>query len=200
MMRRGSGLVLAISFGLGSLSLGGVGCDEADPTLKQWTVEDHKHRTERRTRREKDRKRNHSRPQKSNQLASVTWETQCASCHGSKGKGDGPEARVTKPKDLTSRQWQASVTNEQLAQSIVRGKGQMPAYNLPVSTVVSLVDYIRAMRKRTREERVQERAARRSRSSRKKAKKGAVGTVSGALLGPAQPALTAPPAPAAGKR
>ena len=41
------------------------------------------------------------------ELGSVVYSEQCASCHGSEGKGNGPAARFLdpKPRDFTSGEW-----------------------------------------------------------------------------------------------
>lgn len=181
MLRHGSWVLVAVSFALGS-----VGCDSPAPDLKEWTLADHKHRTERKTRREKDRVRNHSRPQKMDQVAGVTWTAQCASCHGKKGRADGPTSAMVGAKDLSDRRWQSDVTDKQIEESIRKGKGKMPAFNLPESTVQLMVRYVRNLRMKTREERIQERKARRAE------RKSAAAPVSGHLPTPAQPNGAAP--------
>jgi hypothetical protein len=51
--------------------------------------------------------------------------------------------------DLTRADWQATVTDEQLAASIVNGKGKMPPFpNLPPKIVAGLVGRIRSVRGR----------------------------------------------------
>lgn len=51
------------------------------------------------------------------------FDTLCASCHGTSGKGDGPGAAALnpKPRDYTDAKWQASVTDEQLEKIILKG-------------------------------------------------------------------------------
>jgi hypothetical protein len=47
--------------------------------------------------------------------------------------------------DLTRADWQATMTDEQLARSIVTGKGKMPSFvDLPEKVVRGLVARIRA--------------------------------------------------------
>lgn len=55
--------------------------------------------------------------------AKQKFDTLCASCHGTSGKGDGPGAAALnpKPRDYTDAKWQASVTDEQLKKIIVKG-------------------------------------------------------------------------------
>jgi cytochrome c551/c552 len=62
-------------------------------------------------------------------LASVPPESRgifsqrCATCHGADGKGNGPAAAALspKPRNYTDKHWQASVTDDQLKQTIVGG-------------------------------------------------------------------------------
>lgn len=55
--------------------------------------------------------------------AEQIFATRCFTCHGSLGKGDGPgSAGLTpKPRDLTSQEWQASVTDEHIEKIIKFG-------------------------------------------------------------------------------
>jgi len=55
--------------------------------------------------------------------AKKAFETVCAACHGTSGKGDGPAAAQLnpKPRDYTDAEWQKSVTDEDLAKVIVEG-------------------------------------------------------------------------------
>jgi cytochrome c551/c552 len=55
--------------------------------------------------------------------ALVIWRSGCMSCHGARGRGDGSvAARLTPPpRDHSDPAWQASVTDEQIAQVIVQG-------------------------------------------------------------------------------
>jgi mono/diheme cytochrome c family protein len=73
----------------------------------------------------------------------VAWSRNCASCHGTYGAGDGPQGRMTGARDLTTVEWQSSVTDEAIAQAIRKGRGRMPAFPLPDSTVTSLVHLVR---------------------------------------------------------
>jgi mono/diheme cytochrome c family protein len=55
--------------------------------------------------------------------AKETFDTRCAACHGTSGKGDGPGAASLnpKPRDYTDKAWQASVTDEQIKKTILLG-------------------------------------------------------------------------------
>ena len=55
--------------------------------------------------------------------ADTIFATRCAACHGTDGKGTGPAAAALnpKPRDYTSEEWQKSVTDQQISQTIVKG-------------------------------------------------------------------------------
>jgi cytochrome c553 len=55
--------------------------------------------------------------------AEAMFATVCATCHGMDGKGKGPAAETLnpKPRDYTDAKWQASVTDDQLKQTILKG-------------------------------------------------------------------------------
>ena len=70
----------------------------------------------------------------------------CNTCHGPLGKGDGPQGSLVKAPDLTRPDWQAKVTDEEIAARIRSGKGLMPPNDLPDSTIKGLVARVRALR------------------------------------------------------
>jgi cytochrome c553 len=51
------------------------------------------------------------------------FSTMCVMCHGADGSGRGPAAAslTIKPRDYTDSAWQASVTDDQLKEIIVKG-------------------------------------------------------------------------------
>jgi len=52
-------------------------------------------------------------------------ESRCAMCHGKAGKGDGPNGVTLnpKPQDLTTKEWQKSVSDAQVRSVILKGGG-----------------------------------------------------------------------------
>jgi cytochrome c553 len=56
-------------------------------------------------------------------VAQLTFSTVCAACHGIDGKGNGPAAVALnpKPRDYTDPAWQASITDDQIKETIVKG-------------------------------------------------------------------------------
>lgn len=55
--------------------------------------------------------------------AQTTFKTVCATCHGESGLGNGPGAATLtpKPRNYTDKAWQASVTDDQIKQTILMG-------------------------------------------------------------------------------
>lgn len=55
--------------------------------------------------------------------AKQTFDTVCATCHGTSGKGDGPASAgfPVKPRDYTDPAWQKSISDEDLRKVIVQG-------------------------------------------------------------------------------
>lgn len=77
-------------------------------------------------------------------------DTNCSSCHGPKGKGDGPAAAALpppKPADWTSSKAKAE-TDGELFWKISNGRGAMPPWkHLPEKDRWDLVNYIRTLQK-----------------------------------------------------
>lgn len=82
------------------------------------------------------------------QLVDIAWERQCATCHGMRGRGDGPNGPMVNAPDLTQAEWQSSVTDAQIASVITQGKGRMPRFELPPAVIDGLVQRVRQIRAR----------------------------------------------------
>jgi mono/diheme cytochrome c family protein len=78
-------------------------------------------------------------------------ETNCASCHGPEGKGNGPAAAALpppKPADWTSARV-AGESDGEIFWKISNGRGAMPPWkHLPEKDRWELVNYIRSLQKK----------------------------------------------------
>jgi len=79
-------------------------------------------------------------------VVELTWHNQCASCHGMGGHGDGPNGPMVRAPDLTREEWQAKVSDAEIAATIRTGKNQMPRFDLSDKVVAGLVSRVRATR------------------------------------------------------
>jgi mono/diheme cytochrome c family protein len=61
------------------------------------------------------------------QLVDLAWRQQCTTCHGPAGRGDGQMGPMLQAPDLTNDQWQARVTDTDMARAIQNGKNRMPS-------------------------------------------------------------------------
>ena len=77
-------------------------------------------------------------------VVDAAWTAQCASCHGLSGRGDGPQGPMLRARDFTDAAWQRDVKNEQLAEAIAKGRGKMPAFELPPEMIAALVQKVRS--------------------------------------------------------
>ena len=130
-----------------SLVAGGllVACKQTPADLREWRASDHDN-TENATPNQVDvSDGGQTGVMGVDEVALATWRSKCVECHGLIGRGDGPRGPNLRTRDLTDPAWQASVTDEQLAISIKKGKGQMPKNDFPDSTAKSLVRLVRLL-------------------------------------------------------
>src|SRR6266498_1288527 len=73
----------------------------------------------------------------------------CATCHVKDGKAKTFKAKLNHARNLTDPEWQTSVTDERLFNSITNGRGHMPAWGkkLTEAEINSLVAYVRKLKK-----------------------------------------------------
>lgn len=84
-----------------------------------------------------------------------TYVQYCASCHGNTGKGDGPAAAAMKPKprDLTNKDYMATLEEKYLVDVITKGgaavgkSALMPPWGavLKAGDIDNVIAYIRAL-------------------------------------------------------
>lgn len=83
------------------------------------------------------------------------YASQCASCHGAQGKGNGPAAAALNPKpvDLTDKAVMGKLTDQQLFDVIKKGgvaigkSAMMPPAGVGDSDVADLVAYVKGLSK-----------------------------------------------------
>jgi len=131
------------------LGLALAACDRAPSDVREWTQADHEQPEGAPTGRPAasagvvGAKKSGADPD----LVELAWQTKCAGCHGPRGRGDGPDGPMVRAPDLTRAEWQARVTDEELASTIRKGRNKMPAFDrLPEAVVSGLVKRIRASR------------------------------------------------------
>ena len=81
--------------------------------------------------------------------ARSTYKSKCAGCHGRDGRATSMHARHEKARDLTAGEWQDSVSDERIYNSISNGKGKMPGFKKKLSDaqIDELVNYVRRLRR-----------------------------------------------------
>jgi len=77
-------------------------------------------------------------------LIELAWQRNCFTCHGARGQGDGPQGPMVRAPDLTDPAWQGRVTDEQMIETVRKGRNKMPAFDLPQPVLDGLVKRIRA--------------------------------------------------------
>lgn len=85
--------------------------------------------------------------------AKQIFQLRCMMCHGASGKGDGQAAAALtpKPRNYTSKKWQKSVTDQQIADTIKKGGAALglsasmpPQADLSDEDLAGLVELIRS--------------------------------------------------------
>jgi mono/diheme cytochrome c family protein len=81
--------------------------------------------------------------------AAALYARNCASCHGRDGRAKTSRGRSKHAKDLADSEWQARVGDERIFNSVMNGKGKMPAYGkiLSEQEIDSIVTYVRGLKK-----------------------------------------------------
>jgi mono/diheme cytochrome c family protein len=81
--------------------------------------------------------------------AAVLYAGSCASCHGRDGRAKTFKGKRNHARNLTDAEWQGRVSDERIFNSIMNGKGKMPANGKKLSEqeIDALVTYVRGLRK-----------------------------------------------------
>ena len=87
-------------------------------------------------------------PQKISDANSL-FAKNCATCHGKDGQAKTFKAKLNHARNLTDPEWQTSVTDERLFNSITNGRGHMPAWGkkLTEAEITLLVAHVRQLKK-----------------------------------------------------
>ena len=87
--------------------------------------------------------------QKNPDISNSLFAKNCATCHGKDGRAKTFKAKFNHARDLTDPEWQGSVTDERLFNSISNGRGHMPAWSKKLSEteINSLAAYVRQLKK-----------------------------------------------------
>jgi hypothetical protein len=126
--------------------VGCVGCESQAADLREWRPGDHDH-TEQPGRDQVSvadgGPQNPLAAHGISDVVLVAWRQKCVRCHGTIGRGDGPQASMYAPPDLSDEKRQAALTDPDIHQLIRAGRGKMPAFDLPDSTLEGLVKLVR---------------------------------------------------------
>jgi mono/diheme cytochrome c family protein len=129
-----------------SLSLVAFACNDTPADLRQWKASDHDHTSNPNADQVQVTDAGSEAAKMGlDDVTIVAWQQNCTSCHGSLGRGDGPQGQLVHAADLSRPEWQASVADEAIAATIREGRGRMPSFNLPDATITRLVTLIRML-------------------------------------------------------
>ncbi len=130
-----------------ALGVGAVACERPPSagSAKEWTPTDHHSQDDDRAQAAQGQPRG-AKGDDAAQLVEIAWRQQCATCHGTAGKGDGPMGAMMQAPDLTRAAWQTKTTDADIAAVIQSGRNKMPKFDLPDPVIRGLVARIRSLR------------------------------------------------------
>jgi len=81
--------------------------------------------------------------------ATQLFSKKCASCDGRNGRAKTFKAKLNHARNISDSEWQERVSDERIFNSIMNGKGKMPAYGKKLSEqeIEALVTYVRGLKK-----------------------------------------------------
>ncbi|UQA56528.1 c-type cytochrome [Polyangium aurulentum] len=121
-----------------------VGCDKRD--VREWQPSDHDQPPGQQAGQVAPRPASTG-EQGNQELVEIAWQRNCATCHGQRGRGDGPQGPMVRAPDLTRAEWQSRVGDAEIVEVIRKGRNRMPPFaNLPDQVITGLVGRIRANR------------------------------------------------------
>jgi mono/diheme cytochrome c family protein len=121
-------------------------CDpSSDGEVREWTPADHDQPSANANQGPQVADRPDS-PATNMSLVELAWQKNCVLCHGARGRGDGPQGPMLRVADLTRAEWQDKVSDQEIAETIRKGRNKMPAFDLPAPVLDGLVKRIRASR------------------------------------------------------
>jgi cytochrome c oxidase cbb3-type subunit 3 len=122
-----------------------VACDPAPSDVREWTPGDHDQApTTQGT--SNPRAGTSARPGAEIDLVQLAWDKSCSTCHGARGRGDGPQGPMLRAADLGRAEWQDRVSDAEIADTIRKGRNKMPAFDLPPQVLQGLVLRIRGLK------------------------------------------------------
>lgn len=78
----------------------------------------------------------------------MLWDTRCASCHGTTGRGDGPaKPSVAQLPDFTSPDYPKKRTDAELHDIIAKGRNMMPPFGEELSElgIQAIIAHVRSL-------------------------------------------------------
>ena len=81
--------------------------------------------------------------------AAELYGKNCATCHGKDGRAKTFKGKLKHTRDLTDPEWQDKASDERIFNSIMNGKGKMPAFGKKLSEleINTLVTFVRGLKK-----------------------------------------------------
>jgi mono/diheme cytochrome c family protein len=87
-------------------------------------------------------------PARADEKSAALYKQKCAACHGADGKGETPTGKAMKVRSFADPEV-AKMSDDELAGTIEKGKGKMPAYgkSLKPDEIKAMVAYVRSLAK-----------------------------------------------------